>query len=84
DIDATVNAANENLTNEIDVTDAVYETTDPEYAIVCQIAFPVSSCGIYGYPADKAASIAPDALQKFLDGLQQLVFVLWKELTYNA
>ena len=44
------------------------------------IAFPAISCGVYGYPIEKACTIAIDTTCDFLkehDGIRQVLFVLF-------
>ncbi|CAF1122777.1 unnamed protein product [Didymodactylos carnosus] len=48
------------------------------------IAFPALSCGVYGYPIQKAARIAIEAVQKFSSDLNEIVFVLWDDLVFCA
>ncbi|CAF1020020.1 unnamed protein product [Didymodactylos carnosus] len=48
------------------------------------IAFPALSCGVYGYPIQKAAHIAIEAVQKFSSNLREIVFVLWDEHVFSA
>ncbi|MCO5555942.1 hypothetical protein L7F22_009486 [Adiantum nelumboides] len=43
------------------------------------LAFPAISCGIYGYPYDKAAEIALNTVSKHLAGLKEVHFVLFEE-----
>jgi O-acetyl-ADP-ribose deacetylase len=53
------------------------------------IAFPNISTGIYGYPRDKAATIAVDTVKQILaqekkaDNLQQVLFVCFDEENYD-
>jgi O-acetyl-ADP-ribose deacetylase (regulator of RNase III) len=46
------------------------------------IAFPAISCGVYGYPIEKARKIAIDTTYEFLNenpSIQQVSFVLFSE-----
>ena len=46
------------------------------------VAFPAISCGVYGYPAEKAARVATRAIASFLDGdesLERIVLVAFDE-----
>ncbi|KAI5069963.1 hypothetical protein GOP47_0014306 [Adiantum capillus-veneris] len=43
------------------------------------LAFPAISCGIYGYPYDKAAEIALDTVSKYSSGMKEVHFVLFEE-----
>ena len=49
------------------------------------VAFPSISTGIYGYPIDKAATTAVNAVKEFLethDGIEEVRFVLFDDVTY--
>ena len=49
------------------------------------IAFPSISTGIYGYPIDRAADTALNAVKEFLaghDGIEEVRFVLFDDATY--
>ena len=49
------------------------------------VAFPSISTGIYGYPIDKAAATALNAVKEFLDehdGIEEVRFVLFDDVTY--
>ena len=49
------------------------------------IAFPSISTGIYGYPIDRAAGTALNAVKEFLeghDGIEEVRFVLFDDATY--
>ena len=49
------------------------------------VAFPSISTGIYGYPIDKAATTALNAVTEFLeahDGIEEVRFVLFDDATY--
>ena len=49
------------------------------------IAFPSISTGIYGYPIDKAATVAFNAVKVFLeanDEIEEVRFVLFDDVTY--
>ena len=49
------------------------------------IAFPSISTGIYGYPIDRAAGPALNAVKEFLeghDGIEEVRFVLFDDATY--
>ena len=51
------------------------------------IAFPAISTGIYGYPIDKAATVALSAVKEFLmqgDGIGEVRFVLFDDSTYRG
>ena len=42
------------------------------------IAFPAISCGIYGYPLDKAVKIAVDTTKEFLknnSSIEKIIFI---------
>ena len=49
------------------------------------VAFPSISTGIYGYPIDRAAGTALNAVKEFLaghDGIKEVRFVLFDDATY--
>ena len=49
------------------------------------VAFPSISTGIYGYPIDRAAGTALNAVKEFLeghDGIEEVRFVLFDDATY--
>ena len=51
------------------------------------MAFPSISTGVYGYPVAQAAVIALNAVKQFLeahDGLDEVRFVLFDDVTYGA
>ena len=51
------------------------------------IAFPAISCGAYGYPIEEAARIALKTTREFLastDKIDEVIFVLWGDDTYEA
>ena len=51
------------------------------------IAFPAISCGIYGYPLNKAVAIAVDETQAFLEShgeIEQLIFACFGEVVLAA
>ncbi len=51
------------------------------------VSFPSISTGVYGYPVDKAARVALQAVIDFLkenEGIQEVRFVLFDERTYEA
>ncbi|MBI1930484.1 O-acetyl-ADP-ribose deacetylase [Candidatus Poribacteria bacterium] len=51
------------------------------------IAFPSISTGIYGYPTEKAAAIALNAVKEFLEGhtgIEEVRFVLFDAATYRC
>ena len=49
----------------------------------CSVAFPAISCGLYGYPADRAADVAiPTAIEHA--GEIDVTFVLFNDATYDA
>jgi len=43
------------------------------------VAFPAISCGIYGYPAERAAPVAIGAVRPFLDRFEVVRFVFLEE-----
>jgi O-acetyl-ADP-ribose deacetylase (regulator of RNase III) len=50
------------------------------------IAFPAISCGVYGYPIEKAATIAIDTAMRYIDKTDQLkmvTFVLFSRHDYD-
>ncbi|MDY6787583.1 MAG: O-acetyl-ADP-ribose deacetylase [candidate division WOR-3 bacterium] len=51
------------------------------------IAFPAISTGVYGYPADEAASVSLEAVQNFVnkypDAFERIVFVLFNNETHS-
>jgi O-acetyl-ADP-ribose deacetylase (regulator of RNase III) len=51
------------------------------------IAFPAISCGAYGYPIEEAARIALKTTRELLastDKIDEVIFVLWGDDTYEA
>jgi O-acetyl-ADP-ribose deacetylase (regulator of RNase III) len=51
------------------------------------IAFPAISCGIFGYPADRAAKIAVDAVRRFTRehaAIERVIFVCFDEDVASA
>jgi len=51
------------------------------------IAFPSISTGIYGYPAEKAAAVALNAVKEFLEGheeIEEVRFALFDAATYRC
>ncbi|HMG32779.1 MAG TPA: O-acetyl-ADP-ribose deacetylase [Blastocatellia bacterium] len=54
---------------------------------VRSIAFPAISCGIYGYPPDKASEIAVSEAREFLrstSDIDRIVFVCFENQVYEA
>ncbi len=55
---------------------------------LASISFPSISTGAYGYPVDKAAQVAVNAIVSFLNeqvtSLKEIVFVLFDSRTYQA
>jgi O-acetyl-ADP-ribose deacetylase (regulator of RNase III) len=54
---------------------------------VATIAFPAISCGIYGYPVEKACSIAIDTTLDFLendDSINMVTFILFSCRHYDV
>jgi O-acetyl-ADP-ribose deacetylase (regulator of RNase III) len=50
------------------------------------VAFPAISCGVYGYPPEKACAIAVDTVKGFLqqnDRLEKALFVVFSEKIYR-
>jgi len=57
-----------------------------EEAGLKSIAFPNISTGVYGYPKDKAAKVAVDAVRKTLDetpGVERVIFVCFDEENFR-
>ena len=52
------------------------------------VSFPSISTGVYGYPVEKAASVAVDTVREFMKNREtsiiDVVFVLFDERTYSA
>ncbi|MEK7399544.1 MAG: O-acetyl-ADP-ribose deacetylase [Candidatus Poribacteria bacterium] len=51
------------------------------------ISFPSISTGAYGYPIDQAARVALQAVMDFLkknDSLEEVIFVLFNDMTYKS
>ncbi|OGN90003.1 MAG: O-acetyl-ADP-ribose deacetylase [Chloroflexi bacterium RBG_13_46_14] len=52
------------------------------------VSFPSISTGVYGYPVEKAASVAVSAVKEFLrnheTSIKEIVFVLFDSRTYSA
>ncbi len=48
------------------------------------VAFPAISCGIYGYPADRAAAVAIATVREHAHDLDVVRFVLFSDGTYDA
>lgn len=52
------------------------------------VAFPSISTGVYGYPVDKAARVAIDAVASFLGqgatSVREVLFVLFDSMTFDA
>ncbi len=55
---------------------------------LASISFPSISTGVYGYPADKAATVALKAVKSFLEesatSIKEVVFVLFDSRTFEA
>ncbi len=50
------------------------------------VAFPAISCGVYGYPPEKACAIAVDTVKDFLlrnDDLEKVLFVVFADEIYR-
>ncbi len=50
------------------------------------VAFPAISCGVYGYPPEKACAIAVDTVRVFLQqdhGLEKVLFVVYADEIYR-
>lgn len=53
---------------------------------IASIAFPNISTGIYGFPKDRAANIAVNAVQQFLSGsskIEKVIFVCFDDENYS-
>lgn len=48
------------------------------------IGLPAVSCGVYGYPLDKAAAIAIKRAQEAPERITQVVFVLYSDAVFRA
>ncbi len=48
------------------------------------VAFPAISCGVYGYPADEAATIAVETCRAHAGSLQEIRFVLFGASMYGT
>lgn len=54
---------------------------------IASIAFPAISCGVYGYPINKACKIAVDTTCNFLkqeSSINKVIFVLFSPENYNV
>ena len=54
---------------------------------IASIAFPAISCGVYGYPIDKACKIAVDSTVEFLStnqAIEKVLFMLFSEKNYRV
>jgi O-acetyl-ADP-ribose deacetylase (regulator of RNase III) len=49
-----------------------------------RVAFPAISCGVYGYPVDKAARVALYVINKSDWDVEEIIFVLFDERAYEA
>jgi len=48
------------------------------------VAFPAISCGVYGYPLDKAARVALRACKKAPWSIKEITFVMFDDAAYDA
>ncbi|XP_065872491.1 uncharacterized protein [Euphorbia lathyris] len=51
---------------------------------IMYIAFPAISCGVYGYPYDKAAAVAISTAKEFSEDIKEVHFVLFLDEVFNA
>src|SRR6266581_115312 len=82
-VDAIVNAANTTLLGGGGVDGAIHRAASPELALahgIRTIAFPAISCGVYGYPMERAAKIAVLECRRFAleyEAIEQITFALF-------
>jgi O-acetyl-ADP-ribose deacetylase (regulator of RNase III) len=48
------------------------------------VAFPAISTGVYGYPLERAAPVAVDAVRGATTRVEEVRFVLFDEVAYRA